>query len=414
MSTFFSAETLERAWLKAMREILVSGDLIKEDKPFREVRNLKISYSNAFETESLEYLETFGTEFLDYIHRVYSPEGDPATGRNYYNLIYAKAGINQVDKIIAKLREEPLTRSATIILASLGAEKQPCVTEVNFSIRGNLLHMSAIFKSSDLARKFIPDMLELSAVHAEISRKLHISRGHSSAFILSAQLYEENVHSIEALMLRLKRRSYFKTDAIRENWDKEAEAWDVNIEDPSHYVNIEDGYSRFLDFLRTEIHNSTESGTLALDSGCGTGVIADQLNVMGYETVAIDISPKMLEFAHKDPTSRDYVLANSLDIPYSDEDFSLIVTRGVLVSHVGKQYVQAFIKEHARVLKVGGKLMFDFITHFEENEARERRTKAYLSYRKVKALLEANGFVILARSGKDSNRVNAILCEKRN
>ena len=151
---------------------------------------------------------------------------------------------------------------------------------------------------------------------------------------------------------------------------------------------------------------------IALDSGCGTGIISDTLNKKGYETVGIDISPEMLANAHKKAGMRHYLLANSLDIPYADGFFNLICSRGVLLSHVGKKYVGVFIQEHRRVLKNGGMFMFDFITHFNKNETKKKISKASLTFKEVSSLLSQYGFQTLKRSGEDMNRVNTVLCKK--
>lgn len=413
MTNSFKADTLERAWLRALRAVISSGELIQDKAPFLEIQNLQIAYDNAFETQVPHYTRIFGTEFANYIRRVYSPQGDQKSGRNYYKLIHEHDGVDQVAEAIRKLKDDSLTRSATIVLADATAPKQPCVTEINFSIRHNLLHMTAVFKSSDLAKKFIPDMIELSRVHERISRALEIARGGVAAHLLSAQLYQSDLDTVGTALRSAPLGNYFKTHDVIENWDKEAAEWDRNIQKPDYYVNIENGYSRFLEFMKKEVPNSKQGAHMtALDSGCGTGSIADILKDKGYRVFGVDISPEMLRFAHKDPASVQYVLANSLDLPYIDEHFDVICTRGVLLSHVGKRYVDLFIQEHNRVLKNSGLFVFDFITHFDKSETRYRRNKASISYTRMIRRLKEYGFEVVERAGTDANRVNAIACRK--
>lgn len=412
MNTSLKADALERVWLKALRAVISSGQLIPDEKPFLELQNLQVAYQNAFETETPHYTHMFGTEFSEYIHRVYSPAGDKKSGRNYYALIHKNAGVDQVAEVIQKLKLDPFSRSATIVLADAKAPKQPCVTEVNFSIRHDLLHMTVVFKSSDLAKKFIPDMIELSRIHERISRALETARGGVTAHLLSAQIYEIDTDEVSTALASATLGNYFKTHDIIENWNKEAPEWDKNLKRPDHYVNIENGYSRFLAFMKKEVPDSKRASSSALDSGCGTGTIADLLKAKGYRVSGVDISPEMLRFAHK-PASVQYVLANSLDLPYDDGRFDVVCTRGVLLSHVGKKYVDLFLREHRRVLRGGGLFVFDFITHFDVSETRHRRTKAALNYARMTKLLEAHGFEILGRAGDDTHRVNAIACRKK-
>jgi 2-polyprenyl-3-methyl-5-hydroxy-6-metoxy-1,4-benzoquinol methylase len=399
--------------MKALRTVITSGELVTDKEPFMEIQNLQVSYSNAFEAQSPQYVRIFGTEFIDYMRRVYSQEGDPASGRNYHKLIHDHEGIDQAIEVVEKLKKDFLTRSATIVLADAKVPKQPCVTEINFSIRHSLLHMSVVFKSSDLAKKFIPDMIELSRIHAQVSHSLEIARGSVTCHLLSAQIYTPDLTAVKKAIESAALSNYFKTTDVVENWDKEAPEWDKNIKRPDYYVNIENGYSRFLNFIKKEIPSaSKDTQKLALDSGCGTGTIADVLKEKGYKVYGIDISPEMLRFAHKDPTSVQYVLANSLDLPYADNRFDIICTRGVVFSHVGRKYVDLFIQEHARVLKNSGLFFFDFITHFDKSETRYNRTKASMSFSRVSSLLKENGFEIVGRAGTDENRVNAVACKK--
>jgi thymidylate synthase len=414
MSIHIVAKTLESAWLRALKEITTKGQSVKDTESFLEIRNMEITFENSFETESKRYQEIFGTEFLEYMQRVYSPLGDEKTGRNYHRLIYGNGeSDNQVSEVIKKLQVEPLTRSATIVLTAPDVKKKPCVSEINFSIRDNLLHTSIVFKSSDFAKKFIPDIVQVSLVHREVAQALGIARGDTTAFIFSAQIYEEDLLRLKKEITKLRGVSYFKTDVIRKNWDNEAETWDINVENPKHYVNIENGYARFLDFINKVVPESINNTVpLALDSGCGTGIIAEKLNNKGYKVIAVDISTKMIEYAHKDSKIRSYTLANSLDLPYVDNFFDLIVSRGVLISHVGRQYVEMFLKEHSRTLKHDGLFVFDFITKFDKSEIKNKRTKAAISYKQMKNLLQKYNFEVLERSGEDSNRVNAIFCKK--
>lgn len=411
MNSNLQANALEKAWLKALRAIRSSGQLIEDTEPFLELQNLQIVYTNAFDIATPHYTGLFGVEFSEYIHRVYSPEGDQTTGRNYYKLIHQHAGVDQVAEVIRKLKDDPLTRSATIILADAAVSKQPCVTEINFSIRHSLLHMTAVFKSSDLAKKFIPDMIELSHIHQQVSRSLRIARGGVVAHLLSAQLYVTDLKTIGNVLESSILGNYFKTRDVIENWNKEAPEWDKNIMRPDHYVNIENGYPRFLKFVRKEVPDSKDAHNLALDSGCGTGAIADILKEKGYHVSGVDISPEMLRFAHM-PGSVQYVLANSLDLPYDNNYFDIVCTRGVLLSHVGKKYVDLFLREHHRVLKDSGLFVFDFITHFDASETRYRRTKAALDFDRMTERLKAHGFEVIGRAGDDAHRVNAVACRK--
>ena len=295
----FENHTLERVWMNVLREIVSVGSPVRGPESFLELQNIQVTYTNPFELEVANYTRVFGLKFTEYIARVYSSLGDPETGRNYYKLIYKNGGVNQVRKVIQKLKKDTFTRSATIVLVDAKKENLPCVSEINFSIRNEQLHMTVLFKSSDLGKKFIPDMIELSKIHKEISSELKIGRGDITAQILCAQLYLSDKRKVEKLLDDAHASGYFKTETVIENWDKEAANWDKYIKDPHHYVNFENGYQRFIAFTNDNLQDSKSTQEVfALDSGCGTGVIAELMSKKKYKVYAIDISPKMLHYAH--------------------------------------------------------------------------------------------------------------------
>lgn len=411
MKTYFRTNTLEGAWIKAVNTVLRYGIEISEDDSFKEISNLHFSYTNAFETQAKTYELLYGDKYFEYMKCVYSTGGDKATGRNYHKLIYDNHNINQVDEVIKLLKKFPHSRSAIIILASPDQDKKPCVLQISFNVRENHLNMCVQFKSSDLIKKFIPDLFEISKIHAEISQSLNIPRGKVDINILCAQIYVKDINHFTNNTKKISNSQVYKTNKIVENWDKEASLWDNNLQNPQHYVNYENGYARFLNFMKDNIPDTQQdSKKNALDSGCGTGVVSDLLKTKKYKVYATDISPQMLRHAHKNGTT--YILANSLDLPYKDNFFSIICSRGVLISHVGKKYVDRFLNEHNRVLKTKGLFMFDFITHFNKNESKKKKNKAYFSIDKVIKLIEQHGFKFISKSGETNNRVNAILCQK--
>jgi len=118
------------------------------------------------------------------------------------------------------------------------------------------------------------------------------------------------------------------------------------------------GYLRSLDL---EIDGESR----VLDAGCGTGIVTlgfQDTHFRPKNTVAIDLSFNSLGIARDQFEKEKNINAenisllqgNVLDLPFADETFDLILTCGVL------EYVSLDdgLREMARVLKTGGKLVF--------------------------------------------------------
>jgi ubiquinone/menaquinone biosynthesis C-methylase UbiE len=102
-----------------------------------------------------------------------------------------------------------------------------------------------------------------------------------------------------------------------------------------------------------------------LDAGSGTGIVTLGFQDAGFKprkTVALDLSLNSLKIAREqfekekkiDASNIEEIQGNVLELPFGDETFELVLTCGVL------EYVSlnAGLKELARVLKPGGKLVF--------------------------------------------------------
>jgi SAM-dependent methyltransferase len=99
-------------------------------------------------------------------------------------------------------------------------------------------------------------------------------------------------------------------------------------------------------------------GKRVLDAGCGPGVYAEWLADHGAQVVALDVSPKMIEFAKKRMGTRATVLQADMDQPLTflqDESFDIVL------SALALDYVQDWagvFREFFRVLVHPGYLVF--------------------------------------------------------
>lgn len=103
-------------------------------------------------------------------------------------------GVNQIDRIITKLKQNPDAKSATVSLMDPSVDfddHMACIVALDFKIRnGNKLYLTAFFRSQDIGKKFYADILALGAIQDEVAQGIGIAKGSVKIFISSAHIYE--------------------------------------------------------------------------------------------------------------------------------------------------------------------------------------------------------------------------------
>ena len=125
------------------------------------------------------------------------------------------------------------------------------------------------------------------------------------------------------------------------------------------------GYRRSVSKYLQSLDLDLDKDSFVLDAGSGTGIVTLGFQDAGFrprKTIAFDLSRNSLKIAREqfekegkiDASNIESVQGNVLQLPFPDETFDLVLTCGVL------EYVSldAGLKELARVIKVGGKLVF--------------------------------------------------------
>lgn len=97
------------------------------------------------------------------------------------------------------------------------------------------------------------------------------------------------------------------------------------------------------------LQNYASDGDRVLDVCSGEGWLDRALcaKVDGIELYGVDLSKSGVDFAAKRLKSAHYAVANASELPFADETFDLVFC----------VFAPVFIKEYARVLKKGGRLV---------------------------------------------------------
>ncbi len=138
-------------------------------------------------------------------------------------------------------------------------------------------------------------------------------------------------------------------------------------------------YESYADMLSAEFANADIEVKEVLDLGCGTGGICALLADKGYDMVALDVSPEMLNFARE----RNYG-KNTLLLCQDMREFELYGTvQAVYSSFDSLNYIQS-LKDLQRVfalvrnyLEAGGIFVFDINTEYRYKEIFDGKSYVY-------------------------------------
>jgi ubiquinone/menaquinone biosynthesis C-methylase UbiE len=82
--------------------------------------------------------------------------------------------------------------------------------------------------------------------------------------------------------------------------------------------------------------------------GCGPGRATMYLDLLGLQVTAVDISQKSIDLAkHRSPRV-NFVLANNLSLPFTDDSFDIVISDGV-IRHTASPRLS--FSENSRILE---------------------------------------------------------------
>ena len=124
-----------------------------------------------------------------------------------------------------------------------------------------------------------------------------------------------------------------------------------------------------LDFL----FDSLQSGERVLDIGCGNGRAFERMTSVDY--VGIDNSERLVKIAEKRYPDREFIVADALNLPFSDHDFDRVYAIGLIHHIPSEEKRMKFLKEVTRVLKPGGTVAFTVWDIWEKTARRKKVIK---------------------------------------
>jgi SAM-dependent methyltransferase len=204
---------------------------------------------------------------------------------------------------------------------------------------------------------------------------------------------------------------------ISQRWTSRSSGWKNMIEDPDSYVNFEQNYARVNAMIRR--FGPQASGN-ALEIGCGTGEAGRILKESnpGLQLLSTDISPGMLAEAQKQTREA------GLDISYQEADitktdlgadrYGMILSRGVVISHLPRGSVYDFLESITRLSREGSYFLFDFMQSEKVGDVEKPvDSKNEFTLGQLDALLGELGWNRVDDDGDDTMRVRVACYQKR-
>jgi thymidylate synthase len=189
------------AWLDCLRTIVVDGTLISDGHDrLKEIRNHQMTITSADPDDAL--LRKFADRArIELMYEKYgSLEVLPQYKISYGALLYDNDGVDQVDWVVRRLRSKRETKSATITMHTPGASELSCLSMLDFKVRDDALHMTAVYRSQNVYASQPGNVLALRRVQEQVAAKVDAATGELTLHAISAHVYEPDLPAATAIL----------------------------------------------------------------------------------------------------------------------------------------------------------------------------------------------------------------------
>jgi thymidylate synthase len=203
----FETTSIGEAWIDVARRIMDLGVASTYDGlAMREVLLATINVSAPSTTDDIidrfadpERLAWMRANFSDF--NVVGELGDADSyATRLHN--YAGSGLDQLRKVVDRLRSDPLSRSATMTTLQPLSDTTyiPCVSLLDFFVDDGALHLMIYAHSIDFGAKGYANLLELAAIQHQLAAELERSVGSLTMIVKSAHVYDSDAVYITSVL----------------------------------------------------------------------------------------------------------------------------------------------------------------------------------------------------------------------
>lgn len=191
-----------QAWLACMEGIQRNGhEALDGDVRLKELLNVSMA---AYDCSVNDFLSCGASEdrmrlMLDkYRSQSILPQYTVSYGRLFRN----HNGIDQIQWVIDRLKENPHSKSATIGFHVPGDSELSCISLLDCKIRNHALHITAVYRSQNVYASQPGNLCALHDLQQEIADNLRVPAGVLTLHIMSAHIYEDDWSAAHELVTR--------------------------------------------------------------------------------------------------------------------------------------------------------------------------------------------------------------------
>jgi thymidylate synthase len=202
-----ATESLGAAWLTVAGHILEEGEPASYDGlPMIELSHVVLDIAAPDPADPIiaahgdpERLAWMHANFTDYERVAALGDADSYATRLYD---YGRTGRNQIAWVIEHLRDNPLSRSATITTFQPLTDTSyiPCISLLDFWLPDGALELVVYAHSIDFGTKGYGNLVELAAVQRRVASMLHAPVGRLVLTVKSAHIYATEVDAMTTLL----------------------------------------------------------------------------------------------------------------------------------------------------------------------------------------------------------------------
>jgi SAM-dependent methyltransferase len=202
---------------------------------------------------------------------------------------------------------------------------------------------------------------------------------------------------------------------IAARWDARADSWDQALEDSACHLNEDDAYRRFLRVIQRLVAQRRQfcANQGVIDVGCGTGLVLAKVISAFAWGIGVDISPQMVRVARaKCLAKTNFLIGDCFRLPELCPKAGAVLSRGVLLSHYGREQGRAILEAARSALAPGGFLVFDFLNEAARTQHRHTPdNKFWFTGEEIQAMARHAGFAAASTVGSPNRRVLLLLAE---
>jgi thymidylate synthase len=203
------APGIGEAWLEVARRILSDGRASRyDDLPIVELASVTLEVAHPDPADEL--IARFADpERLDWMRRNFvDPDlvAELGDARSYASRIhdYNATGRDQVDWVVARLTDDPTSRSATITTFEplLDTSYIPCVSMLDFWIPAEAVDLLVYAHSIDFGAKGYGNLVQLAAIQQDVAVRLARPVGSLTFIVKSAHVYDTELEYMNGVLAR--------------------------------------------------------------------------------------------------------------------------------------------------------------------------------------------------------------------